>query len=670
MNTDELAEALRAGEAAPESVLGEDWELARRMLDGEPVGPDALPAELALAVLEAAVALRRVAPAEQLATSSDREVAKAARRALYRLRSAGVATPERERPAEAPAPAAPPPAETLPGFASLPDGTGQRALLLAHPVRGGVEVVEALVSDELGLLSLSRAEMSRSAWRKLARRPEMERLLPLPAEEGRALLAEAVRRNLETRTPFPPDADVALRHLGIEAETGELAPLPPPEEGDAVLAVESGALHREPEFAAWLPPEPELKRLALRVDELRTSPLALSPEQQAEALRERIRAQAEEFFDEPRRRLYARRLWAVAPALERRGAEHLARVARATARRLFHGSAGLFPPFAEQLFTKVLALMARPAGGRGAARTGAGVREEGGGDAPGPESPPGERGARAASSSPDRMLDWSDSESWHQNVDVREALADPRAQQQVQVLVLPGLGPVEVVEAALVLHELGRVDAAPAVVTPAGPVHVVEHLVKDDPLHEVPGHLRLVERRMDADDPRVRRVAAHLDALPRTPAPRSRTEGDGGADAAGEVPAVEGSEDGRQVVVPADGLDAQAPAELRRRDPADEGLVPLDEPVEDGRAPRVGRPDELREGRHHLLGRGQEHVVHAQPPPAAHPLEGHHGVGVVVNLHPDLGAEPRPQPALEHALPHPEQLLRLRQARPRHGQPR
>ncbi len=391
MTIDELAEALQGGESAPESVLGEDWELAQRALAGAAVDAGALPAELAIAVLEAAVATRRAGPAEQLSTSSDREVAKAARRALYRLRSAGVAIAEPAKALE-PATAAPTtPPESLPGFSSLPDGTGQRALLLAQPVRGGVEVVEALVSDELGLLSLSRAEMGRSAWRKLGKRAEIERLLPLSIEEGRELLSEAVRCNLVTRTPFPADSDVALRHLGLEGATTELPPLPEPEEGDAVLAVESGALHREPELAAWLPPEPELKRLALRVDELRTSPLALSPEQQGEALRERVRAQAEEFFDEAHRRLYARRLWAVAPALERRGAEHLARVARATARRLFHSSAGLSPPFAEQLFTKVLALMAGAPGARGAAQAGRTIREEGAAPPPAPESAPGER---------------------------------------------------------------------------------------------------------------------------------------------------------------------------------------------------------------------------------------------------------------------------------------
>ena len=229
------------------------------------------------------------------------------------------------------------------------------------------------------------AEMGRSAWRKLARRPEIERLLPLSFAEGRALLAEAVRCNLATGTPFPPDADVGLRHLGIETAAEELPSLPSPEDGDATLAVESGALHREPEFAAWLPPEPELKRLALRVDEVRTSPLALSPEQQADALRERIRSQAEEFFDPARRRLYARRLWTVAPALERRGAAHAAAVARATARRMFHNAPGLVSPFAQQLFGKVLALMARPPESRGASPT-AGAREEGVGATSAPEA--------------------------------------------------------------------------------------------------------------------------------------------------------------------------------------------------------------------------------------------------------------------------------------------
>ena len=86
MNVEELARALGAGESAPESVLGEDWAAARKLLDGGTEDVGGLPTDLALAVLEAAVATRRPSAAELLSTSPDREVAKAARRALYRLR--------------------------------------------------------------------------------------------------------------------------------------------------------------------------------------------------------------------------------------------------------------------------------------------------------------------------------------------------------------------------------------------------------------------------------------------------------------------------------------------------------------------------------------------------------------------------------------------------------
>jgi hypothetical protein len=384
MTTDDLARALRSEGGVPEGVDPGQWEDARRVLSGEGA-PGALSSPLALAVLEAAVWARSAAVAQGLAASSNREVAKAARRALYRLRSAGVVVAEKEPSPRRPGPAAPGVAESLPAFVTLPDGAGHRGLLVGQPVRGGVELVEVELSDELGLLGLTRAEMSRGGWRKFVRSPEVEQLWTLTFEEARSLLAEAVRCNLATRTPFPPESDLVLRHLGVEAAQEGPPPLPAPEEGDAALAVESGDLHSEPEIASWLPPEMELKRLALRLDELRTSPLALTPEQQTVALRERVRAQAEEFFDEGRLRLYGRRLWWVAPALEKRGATHAAEVARATARRMFHRAPGLFAPFAEQLFAKVLALLARPGG----QKVDGGRQEAASGGAP--AAPPGER---------------------------------------------------------------------------------------------------------------------------------------------------------------------------------------------------------------------------------------------------------------------------------------
>ena len=92
----------------------------------------------ALAVLDAAVAARDAERVEALAASPDRAVAKAARRALYRLRSAGVAT-------HAPGPVAAPPAaepEGLPPLPSLlapPDGTGEFLLMVTRPTSAPVQ---------------------------------------------------------------------------------------------------------------------------------------------------------------------------------------------------------------------------------------------------------------------------------------------------------------------------------------------------------------------------------------------------------------------------------------------------------------------------------------------------------------------------------------------------
>jgi hypothetical protein len=384
-----LGEALVRGAEVPEGVQATDWENARAVLAG--AGDAAsLPRDLALAILEAAVLGRSPGAAERLSGDARKDVAKAARRALYRLRSAGVAVSEPERAAAVSSSEGEPSPETLPAFITLPDGTGQRALLVAQPRRGAIELVEAMVSDELGILSLVRSELARGAWRTLLRGEDLKPFLSLTFAEATELLAQAARHNLDSRTPFPPEAEVVLGRLGVQPAAGEPPPLPAPEDGDAVLSVDSARLHGERELAAWLPPEPELRRLALKVDELRTSPLALTPEQQTQALRERIRAQVEAFFTEPRRRLYARRLWAVAEGLERRGATEPARMARATARRLFHATPETIPAFAEALFTKVLALMSRRPGAEGQSMEGATGAAAAGEPAPS-SAAPGER---------------------------------------------------------------------------------------------------------------------------------------------------------------------------------------------------------------------------------------------------------------------------------------
>jgi hypothetical protein len=358
-----VAQLLRSGAPAPDGQDVAAWESARGVLAGTvpPSAAEALPEPLLQAVLDAAVETRNARPVEALAASAHKAVAKAARRALYRLRSAGVEThgpAPTQRPPAPEAEAAPP----LPSLLSPPDGTGEFLLLVARPVKGGLAMHEVVLSDEFGLLAHLEAETSRSAWRRSLREAKTRPLQEVSLDEARRVLAEGLRCNLATRAPLPQGADDMLRRLHVVPAASPPPPLPTPEDGDAALAREAASLHQQPELRGWLPPESELKLLAARVNEVQASPLALSEQQRAEQLTERIRAMAEAFFTPERARLYARRLWLTADVFERLGRIHPARVARAEARRLFHGTPGVFSRFAEALYGKLLQPGASPSG--------------------------------------------------------------------------------------------------------------------------------------------------------------------------------------------------------------------------------------------------------------------------------------------------------------------
>jgi hypothetical protein len=74
-------------------------------------------------------------------------------------------------------------------------------------------------------------------------------------------------------------------------------------------------------------------------------------------------------------------------------------------------------------------------------------------------------------------------------------------------------------------------------------VHLVQHLVIDDPLDEEPRHELAVEGAVDADQAIFDGVRAHLDAVAAALAPGPRAPGDPRVDGAVEVARVEVVED-------------------------------------------------------------------------------------------------------------------------------
>src|SRR5438067_264775 len=204
-------------------------------------------------------------------------------------------------------------------------------------------------------------------------------------------------------------------------------------------------------------------------------------------------------------------------------------------------------------------------------------------------------------------------------------------QEQMQVRLLPGPRPDVAGEGTLALAELGAVHHAPAVAPNRGRNGLVQHLVEDDQLHEVAGHLLVVERGMDADELLLVEVDAHLHrAAPsegRPPAPS-----DARVDLAAELLGVEAGEDRRQVVHAAALLEGGQRAVAGR---ADEVAVIADVCVDGaavGAAVAAGEPGQRAD---HVLVCDGEHVVQSEAHAPLQALVRNHGPGVVGELYLD-----------------------------------
>ncbi len=316
-----------------------------------------LPAPLALAVLRAAAAARR---GDLLAVATghpNRDVVKEGKRALYLLKARGVAVPELRPAVPPPAPAAPEPPSQC--FASAVDGHGERAIWISRPVPGkGIEVGQAVISDQKGLMELHLGLLGRKEYRTFGKdllaRGRAMGVAEIDRQHAKGLVTAARKLNEVAGTTAPEGADAWLSRLGPSTPPLDLAarfaPLPEDEEAAALEA--SAQLHDLPLLHGWLADEDALRALALKLDEIAVSSLYLDERQRAEAGTRAIAEAAEAHFDGSHRALWASRLFAVADHLERAGDASRARLAAASARALLGGLQAAHIPFARLLFEK------------------------------------------------------------------------------------------------------------------------------------------------------------------------------------------------------------------------------------------------------------------------------------------------------------------------------
>ncbi len=364
LETKSLVDSLLADGPAPTSVAREEFEraraLARSIPSANPPDVESLPEPLAVAVLDASVRARDPRLAEALSSSARKPVAKAAKKSLYQLRSLGLPVPERSEPPAAPPIAAP--VEELPSLLSSVSGEGEQALLIPRALRGGgVELLQIIISDEKGVTEVIASDVGRSAYRKQLREIKAGRAAPaveIPREQAKRIFSAAAALNVASGNPYPAGTEEALRHLSVAPQPEEAA-IPPPEAEDERLAIQGSQLHTEPEIQPWLPPEPQIRLLAAKMDQVTHSPLELSEAQRSQQILNLFHTAAREFFTPAMLKLYAGRLWRMASFFEGTKRDRQAQIARAEARRMFHGTVEPFSRFGEFLFEKVLWLSQR-----------------------------------------------------------------------------------------------------------------------------------------------------------------------------------------------------------------------------------------------------------------------------------------------------------------------
>jgi len=302
--------------------------------------------------LAAAVKAKDAALPEALAQSKNKAVARAAKKALYQLKSSGVAVaapaaPKGEQPKLTREP------EELPALLSAISGSGERAVFIAKArAGGGIDTYQAVTHDEAGLVHLERGESTRSKYRRHLE--ELKKgeppVLHVPLQRALDELGVAWGVSVRTKNPMPPDSENHLRRLGVELR--DAWPAIPREPVEAGLEARAGSLHDEREIAGWLPGEKHLRILSARLDEVAASPLQLSEPQKHEQRLQKAGLTAHE-VNAAERSIYAHRLWRMAELFETSGRPEKAAIARAEA-RLLANDAKAPSRFLEKLFEKVV----------------------------------------------------------------------------------------------------------------------------------------------------------------------------------------------------------------------------------------------------------------------------------------------------------------------------
>jgi hypothetical protein len=306
--------------------------------------------------IDALVAAGDAAKLTELAASSDKERAKAARRGLHLLRTRGVSVPAPKKAAAAPPRAI---GDSAEAWTCVPDANGERLVVAVVPSPGGdFNVITAHVSDERGLLQLAFGKGPRKHARDVRKSFEESGGFAgdVPIERATLLVEAAYQLTLQRGASPPAEFAAARRVLppvrvAPDAPHPALAEIPPAEAFDRDAAE---LLHQLPTIARWIVPGDELRALEQRLEEVATSRLLVDERQRQTAWQDAIDGTITRAFDAAGRARWQRRLYDAAIVFAAAGHGEDAAALRAQGDRLADAAFDpLTDPFARGMVEKV-----------------------------------------------------------------------------------------------------------------------------------------------------------------------------------------------------------------------------------------------------------------------------------------------------------------------------
>lgn len=313
----------------------QEVELLEALLQEQPERTDEIIDQLGESGSPAAAALL-----QRLAEGGDKERGKRVRRALHRLRAAGVEI-EESAPEETFSFALDADPSHARAWSSGVDGSGGRIVwVLAPTARGGEELLEAVLDDTRGLRRAETMAVTRKGFRShLDRLDENPGILvvQLPVEEAAAALRRAEKMAEREGEELPADWLSWRRGMGEKLLTAapsepddaaaEIATGTSADEGDRQLVQESVELLKDPLFSNWAVLGEAAEEAALAVRRAEKSELVVDDEQRKQQVDQAIAGAARALDGEARAR-YRSRLETMAYLLERGRREEQARLAR------------------------------------------------------------------------------------------------------------------------------------------------------------------------------------------------------------------------------------------------------------------------------------------------------------------------------------------------------